>query len=118
MSSSLSDQEPEYLGSDITEGEFGTWRTNPTTLRMMQYFRDFRESIAKGYAHSLLHGEAPNQEQALAAAKVCVAMTDLIELEFADIAGFYNLTLQKGQDDGEHIGISATGLPGTGEAAA
>ncbi len=75
----------------LTAGELAAWRDNPTTRKVLQFYRDQRNKLVEEW----VSGAAMDP----GAQYYAQILTEMSNPEFDDFAEFYNL---KTEDDDEH----------------
>lgn len=68
----------------LTADQFQAWKAQPATRRVLQYLRDYRESLKEEWAEGRVKPEALEECQAK-----CQVLKDLAELDFSTIEQFY-----------------------------
>ncbi len=85
----------------VTNEEFVGWKASANTKFFLKYLNDYREFLK----NELASGKLSNDKADTTAMKhaecigTCNAILDILQLEYADITGFYNLDSEKENDD-------------------
>ena len=91
----------------ITPQEIADWRQNPTTCRVMEYFKKKREDLKEGLVrgdHTLPDASASMQKTANVIGN-CQAYEDILGISYEDFEGEYDLLIKEEEEQDEFSNI-------------
>ena len=70
--------------------DFLEWQSHPVTEIFLKYLKDSAEEESSALAVSILNGAVYSEKEQTHVATLCVALTNIAEIEYAEIEDFYH----------------------------
>ena len=78
---------------EITISELAAWRVHPTTSKIMEYIKDFRENVKEELVRLPLNSES--SLMTAQAVSSCRILQHILELNYEDLVQFYDLEIEQ-----------------------
>ena len=81
----------------ISAEDFSAWKHHPVSKVLLRYFADYRETLIKAHLDDWAAGKL-DEVRDLEIRGRCLQLTDIVELSYESVRGFYHSPEQQGED--------------------
>lgn len=74
----------------ITREQFDEWMDSPVTESVLQYLKDYRQTVIDDWAEKFAGGDFGEEKQRYTDYGYCLAVDDLSKIEIEDLEVFYD----------------------------